>query len=255
MPGTEGPSTVEAGADSHGLIGTIDTLAKGGYLGHEVIHSIQVRWYVGTHPRIEIQEELRGSRSSNRVVRIGEIEGKWQVEYGRDRHCKDCQDKRHYVEGFLPWSKPSHCDGCQRLDHRVWRPYEYLEVPQDAIDMVSALYFARGFLLSDQEETDLSLVNHDELWSVRLRRGGTRTVETPAGKFDCMRVLIGPRLAAGEALDGEHAERFEALFGLHGDIGVWVDRRGGFPVVIEGSAPFGPFDVAIKASLVSRTGG
>ena len=50
------------------------------------------------------------------------------------------------------------------------------------------------------------------------------------------------------------AERFEALFGLHGDLGVWVDRKGGFPVVIEGEAPFGPFSVAVKASLVSRRG-
>jgi len=87
---------------------------------------------------------------------------------------------------------------------------------------------------------------------VSLRRGGTRKIKTPAGTFDCMRVLIGPQLAAGDGLGDEAAARFEALFGLHGDIGVWVDKAGGFPVVIEGSAPFGPFDVAVKASLTSR---
>jgi len=255
LPDAPAPSDGDApGAedDSRHLIGTIDTLAKGGYMGHEVIHSIRVRWYVGTHPRIEIEENLRGSRSTSRQMRIGEIGGKWQLEYRKDHHCKGCDDPAHFVEGFFPWSKPHHCEKCQRLEHRVWKPYEYLEVPPDTIDMVSALYYARGFLASDQQETSLSLVNQGELWKVRLRRGGTRKIHTPAGTFECMRVLIGPELAAGEGLSGEAAERFEALFGLHGDIGVWVATEGGFPVMIEGSAPFGPFDVAVKASLVSR---
>jgi hypothetical protein len=253
VPGAEGPA-VEAGADSHKLIGTIDTLAKGGYLGHEVVHSYAVRWYVGSQPRIEVEEKLRGSRSSSRELRIGEIDQGWKLEYRKDRHCKGCKDKAHYVDGLMPWSKPSHCKDCERIEHRVWRDYKYMDVPEDAIDIISSLYLARGFLLSDQEETTLALINQDELWSVRLRRGGTREIKTPAGTFDCMRVLIGPELAAGDGLGEEAAERFEALFGLHGDIGVWVDRAGGFPVVIEGEAPFGPFSVAVKASLVSRRG-
>jgi hypothetical protein len=253
VPGADGPA-VEAGADSRKLIGTIDTLAKGGYLGHEVVHSYAVRWYVGSQPRIEVQERLRGSRSSSRELRVGQLEGGWQLEYRKDRHCKGCKDKSHYVDGMMPWSKPSHCKDCERLEHRVWRDFKYMDVPEDAIDIVSSLYFARGFLLSGQDETTLALINQDELWSVRLRRGGTRTIKTPAGTFDCMRVLIGPELAAGDGLGEEAAERFEALFGLHGDLGVWVDRKGGFPVIIEGEAPFGPFSVAVKASLVSRRG-
>lgn len=253
-----GSPAVEAtaeGSDSRRLIGTIGTKAEGGYLGHEVVHTIKVRWYVGTRPRIELAEDLRGSRSVSRQVAIGEVDGQWQLEYRKDRHCKGCKDRAHYTKGRMPWSKFSHCDGCQRPDHRIWRDYEYLDVPPDAIDMVSALYFARGFLLSEEQETVLALVQQDELWMVRLRRGGTRKIKTKAGTFECMRVLIGPELAAGEGLGEEAAERFEALFGLHGDISVWVDRKGGFPVVIEGSAPFGPFDVSVKVSLISRRGG
>jgi hypothetical protein len=36
---------------------------------------------------------------------------------------------------------------------------------------------------------------------------------------------------------------------------VWVERSRGFPVLIEGTAPFGPFDVHVKASLKAYRGG
>jgi len=252
-----GESAVEASAesgDSRRLIGTIETLAKGGYLGYEVVHSYAVRWYVGNRPRIEQVEKLRGSRTRTHELRLGEGGGRWQLEYRRDRHCKGCDDRAHFVKGAMPWSGRKHCKDCERPEHHVWKPYQYLDVPCDAVDILSALYLARGFLRSEASEATLHLVNQDELWAVRLARGETREIETEAGTFDCVRVLIGPQLAAGDALGEQANKRFEALFGLHGNMSVWVDRKGAFPVRIEGSAPFGPFDVAIKATLTQRQG-
>jgi hypothetical protein len=247
----------DAPTDENGrrLIASIDGVAKGGYLGRDVHHAIGVRWFVGSRPRIECVERLTGSRVSDRELRVGELDGQWQLEYRKDRHCKGCNDTDHFTVGALPWSRPSHCDDCQRPNHRVWRDYKYLDVPADAIDIVSALYFARGFLRSDAESTSLALVNQDELWNVHLKRGGTRKIETPAGEFDCVRVLIGPELAAGDGPGKKGAARFEALFGLHGDISVWVDRVRGIPVLIQGTAPLGPFNVHVKASLTSHRGG
>ena len=238
-----------------GLIASIDGLAKGGYLGRDVHHTIGVRWHAGSRPRIESTENLQGSRVSNRESRVGESEGKWRLEYRKDRHCKGCEDTSHFVDGFLPWSKPSHCDDCERPRHRVWRPYKYLDVPPDALDIVSALYFARGFLRSEARMTSIALVNQDELWKVRLERADERVIDTPAGKFDSVRILLGPELAAGDGPGKKSAERFEALFGLHGDISVWVDRKSGVPVLIQGSAPIGPFDAHVKATLTGHRGG
>jgi hypothetical protein len=235
-------------------IGTIKTVASGGYLGYEVLHTIGVTWFVGISPRIEWDETLRGSNCSARTIRIGEIDGQWKIEYQKDRHCKGCNRKTHQVDGMMPWSNPRHCKDCERPEHRVPRDFKYLDVPADSMDMVSALYFARSFVRSGQKSLTLSLVNQDELWSVELTRGEEREIETPAGEFNCVRVLIGPKLAAGEGMGEEAAERFEALFGLHGNISLWVDKAGGFPVRIEGKAPFGPMSVAIKASLTDRDG-
>lgn len=237
------------------LIAAIDGLAKGGYLGREVHHTIGVRWYEGSQPRIESFEKLKGSRLSNKEARVGELDGRWQLEFRRDRHCKGCDDKAHFVDGFLPWSNPSHCGDCERGKHRVWKPYKFLDVPPEALDIVSALYFARGFLRSEARSTSISIVNQDELWKVRLERGQAHLIETPAGTFDCVRVLIGPELAAGDGPGKQTGERFEALFGLHGNISLWVDRNSGIPVLIEGTAPFGPFNVHVKASLTSHRGG
>lgn len=236
-------------------VGTIKTVAKGGYLGYEVLHTIVVKWYAGTLPRIEWQETMRGSNCSTRTIRIGEIESQWKIEYQKDRHCKGCNRKTHVVDGPMPWSNSRHCKDCERPEHRVPRDFQYLDVPADSIDMVSALYFARSFVQSGEPSITLNMVNQDELWSVELQRGEEREIEAPAGDFDCVRVLIVPKLAAGEGLGEEAEKRFEALFGLQGNITLWVDKAGGFPVRIEGEAPFGPVDVAIKASLTDRDGG
>jgi hypothetical protein len=245
-----------SGADEDGqLIGSLESLAKGSYLGHEVVHSYRTRWYAGDQPRIELVEKLRGSRTRTRELSFGPSDEGWQLAYRRDGHCKGCDDDDHVVEGGLLWGEDHHCDDCERPDHHVWRDYEYIPIPADAVDIVSALYLARSFLKSEQAESSLHLVNKDELWTVRLRRGERRRIETDAGEFDCVRVLLGPEQVGGDELGEEGKARFEALFGLHGDISLWVDRRGAFPVVIEGTVPLGPFDVAIKASLTRREGG
>ena len=187
-----------AGSDEERrLIGSLESLAKGSYLGHEVVHSYRTRWYEGDQPRIELSEKLRGSRTRSRELSIGASEeGCWQLEYRRDGHCKGCDDDAHVVEGAMFWSDPHHCDDCERPEHHIWREYEYLDVPAGTVDIVSALYLARTFLQSQQAETNLHLVNKDELWDVSLRRGDTRRIETKAGEFECVRVLLGPGTSA-----------------------------------------------------------
>jgi hypothetical protein len=251
-------NALEASAEPEGsrrLVGTLESRAEGGYLGYEAIHTYQVLWYAGEGTRIEQLELLRGSHTKSRQVALGEIDGRWQREYRRDHHCKGCEDPSHMIQGRPPWSRTRHCRDCERPEHHVWQEAEYQEVPSDSVDVLSAIYLARGFLRSEADELELHVANKDKLWSVRVARGERAEIETEAGTFDCTRILIGPRLAQGDPLGEESKERFEALFGLHGNISVWVEHERAFPVRIEGEAPFGPFDVAIRASLSSRQGG
>jgi len=141
------------------LLATIDGRARGKCLGRTVHHSIAVRWYTGNRPRIESFESLRGSRVLDRELKVSEEGDKWQLSFRKDRHCKGCSDPEHFVEGMMPWSKPSHCSDCERLRHRVWRDPKTLEIPPHAVDIVSALYLARGFLKGTESSTSISIVN------------------------------------------------------------------------------------------------
>ena len=62
------------------------------------------------------------------------------------------------------------------------------------------------------------------------------------------------RTIKGNGIKGDAAKRFEALFGLHGNITIWADARTGIPIRIEGEAPVGPFDVSVRANLIRREG-
>lgn len=235
-------------------LGSLEGVAKGSVLGHELIHTTRVRWMDGERPRVDLLEERRGSKNSTRSLVISKKDGQWEAAYQKDRHCRGCKDRAHFVEGFLPWSDPAHCDGCDSLDHRVWGKKIYFGVPADTVDILSAIYVARQFLASRAPTARLTILQSDDLWGVQLSRGERREIETPAGKFACVKVLISPALAQGNGIKGDAAKRFEALFGLHGNITIWADARSGIPIRIEGEAPVGPFDVSVCASLIRREG-
>lgn len=246
------PADASQAADGTRQVASIVALATGSVMGHEMIHRIDVRWLTGLEPRVEMIETRRGSRVGNRELRLGESRNGWHAFYRKDKHCRKCEDQAHVVEGSMPWSDPSHCDGCLLPEHRIWGYSKDFAIPVDSVDIVSALFVSRRFLKSGESEALLSIVQHDDLWRVRIKRGERQRIETPAGTFNCVRILISPELAVGEGLKGDVSKRFEALFGLHGSITVWVDAQGAFPVSIEGEAPVGPFEVFVRASLLKR---
>jgi hypothetical protein len=239
-------------------VGWIRSKAGGNYLGHTLDHQVEVRHIPQAWPRVLERNVRRGSRNHTREIRIGTLasEGSDEetvLEYRRTHHCAGCKDKAHYVDSKLPWGKAKHCKKCRRLEHRTWKPTKTRTVPPTTVDMLSAVNLARAFVRHELDHAEFPLVRKDELWTIKLRRGGPENIDTPAGRFPCRRVGLSSGVPPGEE-DDHDEEDFKGLFGLHGDIRIYVHDPTGVPVVIEGEAPLGPFNLKVRARLKAYRG-
>jgi hypothetical protein len=79
-------------------------------------------------------------------------------------------------------------------------------------------------------------------------------METAAGTFDVVEIVLEPSAYPGEDLEEEKQEKFEGLFGIHGSIHLWADRTTGIPVRIQGDLPIGPITLGIDVGLKSYEG-
>jgi hypothetical protein len=93
------------------------------------------------------------------------------------------------------------------------------------------------------------------LWSLDLRRGNERRVETPAGVFDAFEVVLDPNPHPGESF-AEKAKEFEGVFGIHGTIHLWVEKNTGIAIQIQGDLPIndGMITLGIDVVLDSYSG-
>jgi hypothetical protein len=232
-------------------VGWIRSHAVGSAIGHQIDHELFVRILPQEWPRLDYRDTELGSSPRKRVLKVGAVDGQPLSLYQRDRHCKGCKRREHYVKGFL-WGKDRHCDDCDRAEHRIWRDAEQREVPQGALDMLSAVFLGRTLVQRGESQATFHLIDRDELWYVTLRQGERRTIKTPAGKFEATRMELVPQRPPGEDFDEE--ERFEGLFGIHGSIAIWLESTTGVPVLIAGSVPFGPFELEVRVELEHGTG-
>ena len=99
------------------------------------------------------------------------------------------------------------------------------------------------------------MIDRRQLWRMRARRGEQKRIETPAGTFDAVEVKLEPLPWPGEERD-EDGDRvkFKGLFGIEGTIHIWMDKRSGTPIRIEGEVPAGLVDIDLVLELVSYKG-
>ena len=83
------------------------------------------------------------------------------------------------------------------------------------------------------------------MWDVTVKAVKRETVEVPAGKFKALLIEITPKPADD---DTEMRTDFEGLFGIRGEIQVWVDQKTMIPLKIRGVVPFG-IDLNMEVSL------
>ena len=166
-----------------------------------------------------------------------------KIEYSKKKHCKlddSCEDTSHYINlnGIR-----SHCRKCQDANHYTWTTRFVHENVKPTYDLLSGLYIARQFPLSIGGKVEnIRLVDGRDLWQMSIQAIAEEVIETEIGKFDTLEL----KLTATPL--NEHAKEqksFTGLFGLKGDMALWVDKESKIPIRIRGAYPL-VFDVQIE---------
>lgn len=220
----------------------VRSVASGGYMGYHVVHTLETRFLPEQQwPRILHKDEQRGSENRNRELRLGFLDSGssgalHSLQYRSDGHCSKCENKEHYVEGTFVWQKPEHCKKCKKLEHRVWRAPLVDTAPEDALDMLGAVWIARSLVAGRKESADFTIVDRQRLWGVTAAVGERKDVEVPAGVYRSRRVSLSTRLLRGNP-DDKANTNFQGLFGIQGTLKIWMEEATGTPVLIEGDLP------------------
>jgi hypothetical protein len=148
------------------------------------------------------------------------------------------------------WQEEAHCVKCKRAEHRVWRDPETMDVPEHAVDMVTAMMVARSMVLDHKSSTKFTLVDKDDLWNVEVSLAGRERRTIEAGTFDAVEVKLVTRKPGVE----KHDDEFEGLFGLHGTISIWMHEASGVPIEVRGTVPAGPFELDVAIELAAFHG-
>jgi len=196
-------------------------------------------------PRVIHRKTQTGTENRKRELLLGVKDGVHIAALRKDHHCKGCELRSHWVKPGWVWQEEHHCKKCDRPEHMVWRDFKEAEVPAEALDMLSAVQLARTMVTEEVDELSFLLVDGLDVWSVDLRRRGTRRKKVRAGTFTAVEVDLKTRRADQED------DEFVGLFGMHGSVHMWFDVEHGFPVLIEGQVPVGPIDFNVRAELKS----
>ena len=226
---------VEADADGPGLeTATIRMRAAGDYTLYSLDSTLEVRHFPQAWPRSIYRGFSKGSDARRYEFMLGVREGKSTLRYQKD----------------TPKGAPK--------GTRIWKDPEWLEVPEGGVDMLTAVFLCRRLVELEVDELTFPLVDKDEVTKLTLRRSGEKRVQTEAGSFDAVEVLLLPepwtedgQTAGDEAND---AGDFKGLFGLKGSIHLWVEKHSGVPLVIAGDLPAGPFTLGVDVRLAKYSG-
>ena len=247
LPGVGGERAVG------GRYALIESHAGGNYLGYKLDHRLTTRYLIDQDwPRAIYTDTQAGSENRRRELRLGTQAGVSTVHYRSDHHCAGCERREHLVEPFLPWGDDYHCETCRRGEHRTWKEFVVREAPEGTLDMLSALFLARAMVVSGEESLSFPMLDKLELWSVKLQLGEKVNKRTAAGEFACRAVALSSSVPASETR--EENPEFSGLFGIRGELRVFVEESTGVPIWIEGTIPAGPLDLEVVVRLESYTG-
>jgi hypothetical protein len=231
------------------LAGWIRGNASGACLNYVLKHEISLRLLPQEWPRVIYRDTQSGTENRRRELMYGMRNGQPTSLYRRDAHCVSatCERPEHRVE--KTWlRKEHHCNKCKRAAHRDWRKPTVQEVPEDGVDMLSAVFLARSMVRNGLGELKFPMLDKNRWWDVTLTLGESRRLVTRAGTFECRAVKLTPILPSGKR------EKFKGLFGIHGTLSIWLEKDTGVPVSIEGILPAGPLDVGINLRLKGYQG-
>lgn len=227
--------------------------AEGQYAVYTLDELITTAHLPQAFPAILHRSTQSGTENRKREVSLGYKDGKFVSVYRRDTHCKKCTQKSHFVEPTWAWQDAEHCDGCKRPEHRIWKDPVTREAPEACVDMLTAVYVARAMVLEGRETADFQLMDRDELWDVHLKRGKSKKrIDVAAGEFDAYEITLETRVPKSET--GRDESDFSGLFGIHGELSIWVEATTGVPIWIRGVVPVGPIELDVGVELSAFRG-
>ena len=198
-----------------GETASIKLFASGSYLWYSLESTLETRILPQDWPRVSYQSVSKSSQTRRREVLLGKKDGTPTSSYRGDT-------KKGAPEGT-----------------RIWRPAKERGIPEGTLDMLTAVFQARTLIREKKETLTFPLIDKDRVWNLRLRRGEERRMETTSGTFfDVVEVVLEPEPFPGETV-GDKAERFEGVFGINGSIHLWVEKKTGVAVRIQGDLPVG----------------
>ncbi len=174
------------------------------------------------------------------------------IEYIKLKHCKNfdsCEIEEHFIE--TDDGAKEHCRKCRDQNHYIWRVRASLKNKKPTYDLLSALFIARNFPLKVGEKSgEIRLADGRDLWLMSIYTKREEIVESKAGKFETIMLKLTTRPINVHAMN---QKSFKGLFGLKGDIVIWIDKKTKIPIKIHGSYPL-IFDIPIEILLKSIEG-
>jgi hypothetical protein len=249
LPPPGEPPPVASGRE----VGSIHSLASGYYLGYRLVHNLDVRLLPQDWPKLYYRDTQNGTENHRAELKIGQRQGESIATYTGDQHCPGCNNPEHFVKAGFLWQKLEHCHRCKLAEHRVWKGPATRTVPPGSVDLLSAVFLARTMVQDGHSEIVFPVVNEQKLWSLTVKAGKHKRISTPAGEFACVLITLATSVPAGEPYN---AKSFAGLFGIRGDIRIWMDAKTGVPVVIQGDLPvpvIGKLEVDVELEKYSGT--
>ena len=206
--------------------------AEAEYFMMELSSTLEARILPQDWPRLVYRSESTSSQTRKRELWLGRVE-----EQARSRFQSDTRT------------------GAPK-GTRIWKPFKEREVPEGSLDMISAVFMTRALMREGQESLTFPLVDKDRVWQLTLKRGEERKMKVPAGVFEVVEVVLEPAPYPDEKIDPDKLEQFEGVFGIQGTIHLWVEKKTGIAVRIQGSIPvkFGTSaDVDVELETYSGT--
>jgi len=205
--------------------------ASGEHLLYSMDSTIETRIQPQVWPRIVHRYEQQGSENRRREILLGWRDDEYMLSYRRDTST-----------------------GAPR-GTRVWHDAYWRTIPEDSVDMVSGVYLLRTLMIDDVSTTSFPLVSKRDIWLMNVETGAHAIQEIPAGRFQTTEIVLAPEVYPGEDIDDEEAEdEFRGMFGLHGTIKLWAERRTGVVVRVQGLVPVGPVDLEVDIALTEYRG-
>jgi hypothetical protein len=214
---------------SPGESATIQLEAEGEYLGYSLKSLLETSILPQEWPRLyykQSSESRKGTR--RREVMVGQREGAPLSSYRGDTS-----------KGAPP-------------GQRIWRAARERAVPAGTIDMLTAVFMARTLVRENADALSFPLIDTDRLWLLELSRSEERRMETAAGTFDVVEVQLDPKPYPGEEVE-EKAKQFAGVFGIHGTIHLWVEKRTGIAVRIQGDLPIADGLITLGVDVVLKS--